>query len=152
MKLRSAAAPAHRRNGQLTVPQSYTQLRIDIVPQHSRGGRMHIRALLAPDEWRAWLECIVNTISRTATVEGSEVNWRAYLLVPEGGETLWSAGLLTKGSNLCHGTGGNGYAFLKLHQRTGDSKWLDRARAFAFEIYLWQCLHGTAAFPTLDVF
>ena len=36
-----------------------------------------------------------------------------------------------KGSNLCHGTGGNGYAFLKLHRRTGDPVWLERARAFA---------------------
>src|SRR5262249_13988403 len=34
------------------------------------------------------------------------------------GETIWAAGPLTKGSNLCHGTGGNGYAFLKLYQRT----------------------------------
>jgi len=95
------------------------------------------------------------------------------------GETTWSAGALIKGSNLCHGTGGNGYAFLKLYRRTGDTRWLDRARAFAmhgiaqteadheqyrqgryslwtgdvgFAIYLWDCLQGTAAFPTLDVF
>jgi hypothetical protein len=95
------------------------------------------------------------------------------------GETTWIAGPLTKGSNLCHGTGGNGYAFLKLYQRTGDRLWLDRARAFAmhgiaqteadlrthgqgryslwtgdvgFAIYLWDCIQGTAAFPTLDVF
>lgn len=47
------------------------------------------------------------------------------------GETTWAAGPLTKGSNLCHGTGGNGYALLKLYQRTGDSRWLERARAFA---------------------
>src|SRR5205814_10290664 len=33
------------------------------------------------------------------------------------GETLWSAGPLTKGSNLCHGTGGNGYALLKSVER-----------------------------------
>jgi hypothetical protein len=95
------------------------------------------------------------------------------------GESTWSAGPLTKGSNLCHGTGGNGFAFLKLYRRTGDSRWLDRARAFAmhgiaqteadherygqgryslwtgdvgFAVYLWNCLQGTAAFPTLDVF
>ena len=80
---------------------------------------------------------------------------------------------------MCHGTGGNGYAFLKLYQRNGDPKWLARARAFAmhgiaqteadalrhtlmryslwtgdpgFAIYLWDCLRGRAAFPTLDVF
>ena len=95
------------------------------------------------------------------------------------GETIWAAGPLKKGSNLCHGTGGNGYAFLKLFERTGDALWLQRARAFAmhgirqteshaaqygqlryslwtgdpgFAIYLWDCIRGKAAFPTLDVF
>ncbi|HEY1998839.1 LanC-like protein [Paraburkholderia sp.] len=100
-------------------------------------------------------------------------------LLIAGGEAIWAAGPLTKGSNLCHGTGGNGYPFLCLYQRTGDVKWLQRARAFAmhsiaqteadeaahgqmryslwtgdpgFAIYLWDCLRGQAAFPTLDVF
>lgn len=95
------------------------------------------------------------------------------------GATIWSAGPLTKGSNLCHGTGGNGYAFLKLYQRTHDFLWLERARSFAmhgiaqtqedalrygqsryslwtgdlgFAIYLWDCLRAEAQFPTLDVF
>ncbi len=95
------------------------------------------------------------------------------------GEATWAAGPLTNGSNLCHGTGGNGYAVLKLWQRTGDPMWLQRARAFAmhgiaqtqahaaqygqmryslwtgdpgFAIYLWDCLRGRAEFPTLDVF
>ena len=95
------------------------------------------------------------------------------------GEAVWTAGPLRKGSNLCHGTGGNGYAFLTLFARTGDSRWLDRARAFAmhgieqteaeartigrmryslwtgdpgFAIYLLDCMQGTAGFPTLDVF
>ena len=48
-----------------------------------------------------------------------------------GGELTWKAGPLTKGAGLCHGTAGNGYAFLKLLQRTGDEQWLHRARAFA---------------------
>jgi hypothetical protein len=48
-----------------------------------------------------------------------------------GGELIWRAGPLAKGSGLCHGTAGNGYAFLVLHRRTGDELWLDRARAFA---------------------
>lgn len=100
-------------------------------------------------------------------------------LLLQAGETVWTAGPLVKGSNLCHGTGGNGYAFLKLYQRTGDARWLQRARAFAmhgiaqtradalqfgqhryslwtgdpgFAIYLWDCLQGTARFPTLDAF
>ncbi|MDH5338138.1 MAG: LanC-like protein [Rubrivivax sp.] len=95
------------------------------------------------------------------------------------GETTWAAGPLLKGSNLCHGTGGNGYAFLKLFKRTGDERWLQRARAFAmygirqtqlhaaqygcmryslwtgdlgFAVYLWDCIKGEAEFPTLDVF
>jgi len=52
-------------------------------------------------------------------------------ILAQGGELTWQAGPLRKGSNLCHGTGGNGYAFLKLFGRTGDELWLDRARAFA---------------------
>ena len=100
-------------------------------------------------------------------------------LLIAGGEATWTAGPLTKGSNLCHGTGGNGYAFLKLYQRTNEAKWLERARAYAmhaivqtevdaerygqmryslwtgdlgFAIYLWDCIQGRAAFPSLDVF
>lgn len=48
-----------------------------------------------------------------------------------GGELTWRAGPLAKGPGLCHGTAGNGYAFLRLHRLTGDRLWLDRARAFA---------------------
>jgi hypothetical protein len=88
-------------------------------------------------------------------------------------------GPLAKGSGLCHGTGGNAYAFLVLHARTGDTRWRDRARSFAmhaiapFEqetvragrlrhslwtgdiglaIFLFDCLRQRAKFPTLDVF
>ena len=100
-------------------------------------------------------------------------------LLAEAAEATWAAGPLAKGSNLCHGTAGNGYAFLVLHARTGDTRWRDRARAFAmhaigqFEdetarngrlrhslwtgdvglaVFLWDCLRGQARFPTLDVF
>lgn len=100
-------------------------------------------------------------------------------LLLAGGETTWAAGPLLKGSNLCHGTGGNGYAFLKLYRRFGDAKWLERARAFAmhgiqqterdlahfghmryslwtgdlgFAVYLLDCIEATDRFPTLDVF
>ncbi len=52
-------------------------------------------------------------------------------LLVAGGELTWAAGPLTKGAGLCHGTAGNGYAFLKLFKRTNDRRWLDRARAFA---------------------
>ena len=100
-------------------------------------------------------------------------------LLSEAGEATWAAGPLAKGSNLCHGTAGNGYAFLVLHARTREARWRDRARAFAmhaiqqFEaeaaetgrlrhslwtgdiglaIFLWDVLRERAAFPTLDVF
>lgn len=52
-------------------------------------------------------------------------------LAAAGGELTWLAGPLRKGANLCHGTAGNGYAFLALLERTGDERWLARARAFA---------------------
>lgn len=113
------------------------------------------------------------------------VVWALRRLESQGAVTLTgdygptAAGPLRKGSNLCHGTGGNGYAFLKLFRRTGDAKWLDRARAFAahgiaqtasaqetygrlryslwtgdpgFAIYLWDCIRGTDRFPSLDNF
>ena len=100
-------------------------------------------------------------------------------LLVAAGEATWHAGPLRKGSNLCHGTAGNGYAFLVLHARTGDARWLERARAFAMHaiaqcdaeaaavgrprhslwtgdiglaVYLHDCLRARAAFPTLDVF
>jgi hypothetical protein len=100
-------------------------------------------------------------------------------LLAAAGEAIWAAGPLRKGSNLCHGTAGNGYAFLKLFERSGDEMWLRRARAFAMHaiaqtgrdaatygrlrhslwtgdpgvaVYLWDCLRAKAAFPTLDVF
>jgi hypothetical protein len=52
-------------------------------------------------------------------------------LAVAGGELTWRAGPLRKGANLCHGTAGNGYAFLALLNRTGDERWLTRARTFA---------------------
>ena len=100
-------------------------------------------------------------------------------LLCEAGEATWAAGPLAKGSNLCHGTAGNAYAFLVLLARTGDTRWRERARAFAmhaiaqFEeetastgrlrhslwtgdiglaIFLWDCVREVARFPTFDVF
>jgi Lanthionine synthetase C-like protein len=100
-------------------------------------------------------------------------------LLLAGGELTWRAGPLKKGAGLCHGTAGNGYAFLKLFERTGDELWLDRARSFAMHaaeqveqaraehgrgrhtfwtgdpgaaVYLCDCINATTAFPTLDRF
>jgi hypothetical protein len=95
-----------------------------------------------------------------------------------GCDLIWNAGPLTKGANLCHGTAGNGMAFLKLFVRTGNELWLGRARSFAMHAiaqsdaemaevgqrrfslwtgdiglacYLWECLNATGRFPTMDV-
>ena len=100
-------------------------------------------------------------------------------LLVGGGEAVWQAGPLGKGPQLCHGTAGNGYTFLKLYRRTRDSLWLDRARQFAMHaipqyerelaehgrpwfslwtghmglaVYLWDCISATDRFPTVDVF
>lgn len=100
-------------------------------------------------------------------------------LLLDAGRYAWTAGPLAKGANLCHGTGGNGYAFLKLYQRSNNPLWLDRARRFAMTaiaqyrgaqavvgrgryslwtgdvglaIYLWDCITTEPRFPTIDVF
>lgn len=101
-------------------------------------------------------------------------------LLEKTGNLVWQAGPLNKGSNICHGTSGNGYAFLYLYKRWGDSIWLDRARQFAMHaveqcqksrlyygqgrytlwtgdaglaIYLHHCLYPEeAAIPSLDLF
>jgi lantibiotic modifying enzyme len=54
-------------------------------------------------------------------------------LVLAGAELIWRAGAHgdEKGHGLCHGTSGNGFALLKAFARTGDERWLERARRFA---------------------
>lgn len=99
-------------------------------------------------------------------------------LLVKAGTAIWMAGPLAKGSGVCHGTAGNGYAFLKLYQRTRDPIWLARARSFAMHaivqseraqqqyrrrryslwtgdaglaIYLWHCLTESGGLPAFDV-
>lgn len=52
-------------------------------------------------------------------------------LLDAGGELVWKAGPPSRNAGLCHGTAGNGFAFLALFTRTGDERWLERARLFA---------------------
>jgi hypothetical protein len=54
-------------------------------------------------------------------------------LMLAGAELVWKAGPhgLEKAGCICHGTAGNGYALLKAFARTGDERWLARARRFA---------------------
>ncbi|MFT5710992.1 MAG: lantibiotic modifying enzyme [Halioglobus sp.] len=100
-------------------------------------------------------------------------------LMLEAGELVWAAGPLNKYPGLCHGTPGNGYALLKLYEKTGDALWLQRARVFAMSsveqhqqlsvsdsgpsyslwggdmglaMYLADCIDARCDFPTLDYF
>jgi lantibiotic modifying enzyme len=95
-------------------------------------------------------------------------------LLLAGAELAWQAGppRMEKGPGICHGTAGNGYAFLKVFERTGDERWLDRARRFAMHALgqverrpgrysLWtgdagvalfaaDCLEGRSRYPILE--
>jgi hypothetical protein len=98
-------------------------------------------------------------------------------LLVAAGEATWAAGPLAKGHGVCHGTAGNGYAFLALHTRTGEAIWLERARRFAthaigqwenslvtyghgrhslwtgdpgLAVYLSHCINGVGGLPGLD--
>jgi lantibiotic modifying enzyme len=100
-------------------------------------------------------------------------------LVVSGAELTWRAGAhgAEKGAGICHGTAGNGYALLKAFARTGDERWLERARRFGVHALrqatrereergrrrfsLWNgdpgvalfaadCVDGEARYPVLD--
>ena len=125
-------------------------------PAHGLVGNVHaLRGFLSDDELRARLE---PPLRREARVEGGLANWPPVVgdtlkrlqwchgapgivatvgdlmpldLMLAGAELTWQAGPLAKGAGLCHGTAGNGYAFLKAYAVTGDELWLERARRFA---------------------
>jgi len=100
-------------------------------------------------------------------------------LLLAGAELTWRAGAhgKEKGAGICHGTAGNGYALLKTFERTGDERWLQRARRFAVHalgqvertraenghgryslftgdlgvaLFASACVDGEPAFPVLD--
>jgi len=130
-------------------------------------------------QWCHGAAGIVTAMARTPTINSSESRQLDQLL-DKTGELVWQAGPLVKGSNICHGTSGNGYAFLYLYQKTGKFVWLDRARKFAMHaieqcqkacfqygqgrfslwtgdaglaIYLYHCMYpDKAAIPGLDLF
>lgn len=130
-------------------------------------------------QWCHGAAGIVTAMARTPRSD-SALSEQLDELLKKTGELVWQAGPLLKGANICHGTAGNGYAFLYLYQRTGESIWLDRARKFAVHaveqcqkdrlryaqgrytlwtgdaglaIYLHHCLRpDQAAIPGLDLF
>ncbi len=118
---------------------------------------------------------IINSLAESP----NDTRWPVDAILQQAGELVWAAGPPVKIPSLCHGAAGSGYAFLKLYVRTGEDRWLDRARKFAMHaidqcdravakygqrkyslwtgdlglaIYLWDCVRAAAKFPTLDVF
>jgi lantibiotic modifying enzyme len=126
---------------------------------------------------------------RREGVEANQLQWcsgapgiltcaHSYLdeeLLLAGAELIWQASPpgMEKGSGICHGTAGNGHAFLKVFERTGDELWLERARRFAVHaveqverrgkgryslftgdvgvaLYVADCLEGRSAYPVID--
>ena len=135
-------------------------------PNNAQGARLFVQHCNGPPG-------VINVLS------GLEHDPAMDALLLEAGELIWQAGPLAKMPVLCHGTPGNGFAFLKLHARTGDSKWLARARSFAahtiaqsdaalerygmrkfslwtgdlgLALYLAACMGGAPQMPTLDLF
>jgi Lanthionine synthetase C-like protein len=110
-----------------------------------------------------------------AGVVASAAGYMDEELMLAGAETCWTAGPpgLEKGYGLCHGTAGTGYAFLATFERTGDERWLERARSFAVHaleqvdrlppryslmtgsigaaLFAADCLEARATFPIVDV-
>jgi lantibiotic modifying enzyme len=122
-----------------------------------------------------WCHGAPGLVTSLATLAPSDD--RLTELLVAAGELTWRAGPVAKGAGLCHGTAGNGYAFLKLLERTGDELWLQRARTFAMHalgqveqaraqygrgrfslwtgdpgvaVYVASCVAADAAMATLD--
>jgi Lanthionine synthetase C-like protein len=184
----------------------YGKVKQYLGPAHGFAGNVHaLRGYVDDDVLRAR---VTRLLERTARRQDGLINWPPSMtepdskirvqwchgapgiistlgdLLPEslligGGEMTWRAGPLLKGAGLCHGTAGNGFAFLRIYELTGDDRWLDRARRFAMHaieqverqrsevgrgrytlwtgdvgtaLYLRACLDAHAAFPTIDAF
>jgi hypothetical protein len=76
-----------------------------------------------------WCHGAPGMVSSLASLGVADEEFSALLF--EAGELIWRAGPLATGVGLCHGTAGNGVAFLALYERTGEPLWLERARRFA---------------------
>jgi Lanthionine synthetase C-like protein len=123
-------------------------------------------------QWCHGAPGVVTSLANLARADAELVE-----LLLSAGELTWTAGPLSKGAGLCHGTAGNGFAFLKLFELTQDELWLARARRFAAHAFLqvrrsrskyghgryslWtgdpgvavyasQCISATAGMPTID--
>jgi hypothetical protein len=139
-------------------------------PAHGFAGNVHaLRGFLDDGELRALVERVLRA---HGIWDGDTVNWPPRLgdeptrvqwchgapgmvitlgdLMPEdllfaAAELTWRTGPLDKGPGLCHGTGGNGFALLRMFELTGDELWLERARSFA-DAALGQARHHVSLF------
>lgn len=163
----------------------YGEVKQYLGPAHGFAGNAHaLRGYVSEDPLR---DRVTRLLERTAQRDRGLTNWLPSLSEPVSKVRVqWChgapgiiAGPLRKGPGLCHGTAGNGFAFLKLHQLTGDERWLDRARHFAMHaiqqvererhnigrgrytlwtgdigvaLYLRACIDADVAFPTIDTF
>jgi Lanthionine synthetase C-like protein len=180
------------------------RVRSFLGPIHGFAGNVHVlRGFVDEDVLRVR---VTRLLTRTAAREDGLANWPPTLEEPmsrirvqwchgapgivatvgdlmplelalAAGELTWRAGPLRKGPGLCHGTAGNGFAFLALRDLTGDRRWLERARRFAMHaidqvqqqraelgrgrytlmtgdigvaLYLRACLDDVAEFPIVD--
>jgi hypothetical protein len=174
-----------------------------LTPPHGLVGNVHVLRAALDDERREALErettdALVHLAvtetglanwPRREGVEANELQWCSgapgilvaaadYLdqeLLLAGAGLIWQAGPpgMEKGSGICHGTAGNGHAFLKVFERTGDELWLERARRFAMHalgqierrghgryslwtgdvgvaIYAADCIDGVSTYPVLE--
>jgi hypothetical protein len=169
----------------------------------SHGATANVRALLHVDDPRneTLRSETAALLAGRATVENGLANWEDgrvqwcvgapgiviaawdYLdedLLLAAAELVWRAGAHgdEKGAGICHGTAGNGFALLKTFARTGDERWLERARSFAVHalaqaewlrgergqgryslftgdvgtaLFAASCLDAAAVYPLLDV-
>jgi phage tail protein X len=161
--------------------ETIARIRVSLLATAVREEEMANWPLAAPrgsdEPWRVQ-HCIGSPGMVTALADlPSDPEVDALLLAA--GELTWRAGPVTKLPGLCHGAPGAGYAFLKLHGRSGDERWLQRARRFAMHavgqseralavdgrrkyslwtgdlglaVFLWDCVRVASEYPTLDVF
>jgi hypothetical protein len=76
-----------------------------------------------------WCHGAAGVLTAMGDAARDDDSWGELLLAA--GRLVWEAGPLKHAPGLCHGTAGNAYALLALWRRTGDERWLERARAFA---------------------
>lgn len=118
---------------ELIVSRTVDTLQVSAVQYANNANWLHfanppVNKMLV--QWCHGAAGIVTAMARTP-ISSSDYSLQLDDLLRKAGELVWQAGPLQKGSNICHGTSGNGYAFLYLYRRWGDSIWLERARAFA---------------------